>query len=203
MVISSPTAKKTILLDLEINFSEQEMLAKEEGVGKRRGWFRTDLARWPGHTILARVDTVHDQLATSSDIMDGILQDLDAPRRLNNNVETIGILGLDLLKHGLRVRSAQCHVLISGIEALGQIDLETLGSSNDDLTAAVLTQHLGEDEASGTGAEHEDRGTHFGGDFVETVGGAGGGLEEGGVDVGEVLDGEDAASYAERKRYVR
>lgn len=127
--------------------------------------------------------------------MNRILQDLDAPRRLNHDVEAIRILLLDLVEHGFRVRAAQRHILVRGVQALGQIDLETLWSGDDDVAPAVLAQHLREDEAGGAGAEHEDGGAHFGGDLVEAVGGAGGGLEEGGVDVGEVLDVEDAAGW--------
>ena len=61
------------------------------------------------------------------------------------------------------------------------------------MTAAVLAEHLGEHEAGGASAEHEDGRTHLGGDFVEAVGGAGSGLKEGSIYVREVLDVEDAA----------
>ena len=65
------------------------------------------------------------------------------------------------------------------------------------MAATVLAEHLGEDETSGSGAEHEDRRAELGRDLVETVGCAGGGLEQGGIDVGEVVDLEDFASGLE------
>lgn len=48
-------------------------------------------------------------------------------------------------------------------------------------------------ETGGAGAEHEDAGSQAGADFVETVAGAGSGLKEGRVDIGEVMDLEDLA----------
>jgi hypothetical protein len=162
---------------------------------RRRGL--TNLARWPTDPILVRIDAINHQFSSSPNIMDGILQDLHAARRLHHDIKAIRIFRLDLLEHRLRVRSAQGDVFVGGIEALGEVDLETLGGGDDDVAPAVLTQHLREDEAGGAGAEHEDRGTHLGGDLVKAVGGAGGGLQEGGVDVGEVLNGEDAAGWIE------
>lgn len=116
----------------------------------------TDLARRPVDTILVGVNAIDDQFATSPAIIDGILQDLDASRRLDHNVESVGIVSFDLFEHRFRILSAQGHILIGGVEVLGQIHLEALGGGDDDVTAAVLSQHLGEDEAGGTGAKHED-----------------------------------------------
>lgn len=51
-------------------------------------------------------------------------------------------------------------------------------------------------QTGGTGTEEKDAGAHLGSDLVETVSGAGGRLQQGGIDVGEVLDLEDTASYS-------
>ena len=132
--------------------------------------------------------------------MNRILQHLDTACRLHHDIKAIRILLLDLLIHGLRIRPTQRHIDIGGIEALGEIDLEPLRRGDDDMTAAILAQHLREHEPRGAGAEHEDRRAHLGCDLVEAVGGAAGGLEERRVHVGEVLDGEDAAGFMRKKK---
>ena len=82
-------------------------------------------------------------------------------------------------------------VFVGGVKGFCQVHFQTFGSGDDDFAATVLAKHLGEDEASRAGAEHENGRAHFWGDLVEAVGGAGGRLEESGVDVGEVFDLED------------
>jgi hypothetical protein len=169
---------------------------------------RTDLARWPADAVLTSVDAVDDELAAATTVVDGILENLDAAGGLDHDVEAVGVLLVKLLEHGLRVRSAQGQIGVGSIEFLGQFHLKPFGSDNDDVAAAVLTEHLGENEASRPGAEHEDGGSHLGGDLVQTVSSAGGRLEESGIDVGEILDGEDSAGCErererERKREVR
>ncbi len=122
-----------------------------------KGWKGlTDLARRPADTILVGIDAIDHQLPTPPTIMNRILQDLNTPRRLHHDIKSIRVLTLDLLEHRTRILPAQRHVFIRGVEALGQIDLEALRGGDDDMAAAVLTKHLGEDEAGGTGAEHED-----------------------------------------------
>lgn len=59
------------------------------------------------------------------------------------------------------------------------------------MAATVLAEHLGEDKTGWSGTEHENRGAELRGDLVEAVSGARGGLEEGGIDVREVVDLED------------
>ena len=63
------------------------------------------------------------------------------------------------------------------------------------MAATALAEHLRQHEAGWTGAEHEDRAAHLGRDLIKAMGGAGGGFEEGGVDVGEIFDVEDSAGY--------
>ena len=86
--------------------------------------------------------------------MDRILQNLHAPRRLNHDIEPVGIILLDLLEHGFRVRAAEGHVVVRGIQALGEVDLEALRRRDDDVTPAVLAQHLRQHEARRSRAEH-------------------------------------------------
>lgn len=99
----------------------------------------TDLAWWPADAILIRIHAIHHQLATSPAIMDRILQDLDAARRLNHDIESVRVFGFDLLEHGFRVRAAEGDVLVRRVEALSQIDLETLRRGDDDVAPTVLT----------------------------------------------------------------
>lgn len=63
------------------------------------------------------------------------------------------------------------------------------------MAAAILTQHLRQHEAGRASAQHEYGRAHFGGDLVETVCGAGRGLEKRGIDVGQVFDLEDTARW--------
>jgi hypothetical protein len=74
---------------------------------------------------------------------------------------------------------------------LGQIHLQTLRCGDHDLASSVHAEELGKDEAGRTGSEHEHGRTHLRGNLVETVGGAGGGLEKSSLNIGEVLDHKD------------
>ncbi len=71
--------------------------------------------------------------------MDRILQDLDAAGRLDHDIETVRVIGFELVEHGFRVGAAEGDVFVRRVEALGQIDLETLGRGDDDVAPAVLT----------------------------------------------------------------
>ena len=62
------------------------------------------------------------------------------------------------------------------------------------MASTVLAEHLREDETSGTGSEHENGGTELGGDLIEPVSGARSWFQEGGVNIGEVVDLEDLSS---------
>lgn len=62
---------------------------------------------------------------------------------------------LDLLELHLRIASAQLDVGIRRAQLLGQIHLQTLGSSDHDMRTTVVLEELREAETGGTGAEHE------------------------------------------------
>ena len=154
-----------------------------------------DLAWWPRDTVLVGIDAIHDELATSSDIVDRVLQNLDAAGGFNNDVESVWVLGLQFLELCLWVLTGQLDVFIRSIERLGQVHLETLRSSNNDVAAAVQTQQLSQDETRRSRTEHEHTGTHLGSYLVQTVGSAGSRLEKSGIDVAEVLDLEDSLGW--------
>lgn len=46
--------------------------------------------------FLARVHAVHHQLATTANIVDRIRENLDAASGLDNDIEAVGIVGLQL-----------------------------------------------------------------------------------------------------------
>lgn len=126
--------------------------------------------------------------------MDRVLENLHASRRLNYNVKPIRVLTLQLLELRSWVFPRQLYILVCSVERFREIHLQTLWRGYDDVAPAIQTQHLGQHEPRGASTEHEHGGAHFWCDFVQPMGGARGRLEEGGVDIGEILDLEDAAS---------
>lgn len=153
----------------------------------------TDLARGPADAVLIGIHTVHDELTTTTDVVDGVLENLDATGSLDDNVESVRVLALQLLKLNFGVGTRERNVFVTSTKLLGQIHLQTFGGSDNNVATAVLAQHLGEDKTGGTGTEHEDRGAHFGSNLVQSVCGARSGFQEGGINVAEVLDLEDTA----------
>lgn len=101
---------------------------------------------------------------------------------------------LEGLKLSLRVGAGKRNVLVGGIERFGKVHLQTFWSGDNNMGTAVVTEKLGKTETSRTGAEHEDGGAELRGNLFEAVAGAGSGLEEGSINVGEVVDLEDLAS---------
>jgi hypothetical protein len=153
----------------------------------------TDLARGPADAVLVSIHAVYDELTTTTDIVDRVLENLDATGGLNDNVEAVRVLALQLLKLNLRVGTRERDVFVTSIKLLGQIHLQTFGGSDNNVATAVLAQHLGEDKTGGTGTEHEDRGAHLRSNLVQSVCGTRSGFQEGGINVAEVLDLEDTA----------
>lgn len=115
-----------------------------------------------------------------------------------------------MLPLGSRVLSGQGDVSVGGIEALGQVDLGTFGGGDGQLRdtrvlpihghqryfqalLAGIVQELGHHEASGTGTDQKSVGTGLGGDLLQAVHGAGSGLDEGGIDIANVVDLEQLA----------
>lgn len=103
---------------------------------------------------------IDDESAAAANIVDGVLQNLDGSRSLNDcglsattprrsdcapkltDVETIRVISLQLVKLRAGVLARELDVGVGRIEALGQLHLETLGSRNSDLAASVLAQQL-------------------------------------------------------------
>src|SRR5436309_15587612 len=88
----------------------------------------TDLHRRPRHTVFTSINAIDDQFSTPAHIVDRILHDFDAPRRLDDNVESVWILALQLLELGRRVFPRKFDILVRRIERLGEIHLQALGS---------------------------------------------------------------------------
>jgi hypothetical protein len=69
------------------------------GEGSENGDLVTeDLAWWPGDTGRCAVDTIDDELTTTTDVVDGILEDLWGSGGFNDDVETVWVLLLKLLE---------------------------------------------------------------------------------------------------------
>lgn len=151
----------------------------------------TNLARGPADAVLIGIHAVHDELTATTDVIDRVFKNLDATSGLDDNVEPVWVLALQLLELNLRVGTGERNVFVTSTKLLGQIHLQTFGGSHNDVTTAVLAQHLGEDKTGGTGTEHEDRGAHLWSNLVQSVCGARSGFKEGGINVTEVLDLED------------
>lgn len=149
-----------------------------------------DLARWPCDAVLAAVHAVHDELSTSSDIVDGVLEDLDAAGSLDDNVEAVWVLGLQLLELRGWVLSGEGNVLIRSVEGFSQVHLETFRCSNDDVATTILAKQLCQHETRRSRTEHEHPRTHLGSNLVQTVGRTRRRFEQGGINVGKVLDVE-------------
>lgn len=99
-----------------------------------------------------------------------------------------------MFKLGLGVAPGKLNVNIGNIQLLGQVQLQSSGSGHDDVRGTIVTEELGETESSGSGTEHENGRTEFGGNLFETVSSARGRLKQGSIDVGEVVYLEDLAS---------
>lgn len=177
MVISSPTVKES---------------AHASNIGRR---FLTDLARGPADAVLVGIHAVHYEFTTTTDIVDRVFKNLDATGSLNDNVESVRVLALELLELNFGVGPRERNVFVSGTELLGQLHLQTLRGSNDNVATTILAQHLGEDKTGGTGTEHEDRRAHLGCNLVQSVCGARSGFKQGGIDVAEILDLENTAGW--------
>lgn len=136
---------------------------------------------------------VDDKLTATADVVDRIFQDLGGAGRLHDDIEAVRVVLFELGELHLRFAAGELDVVVGGIEALGQVHLETLGRGDGHVAATVMAHELGQHETGRAGAEHKDTGAEAGTDLVEAVASARGGLEEGGVDVGQVAELEDLA----------
>lgn len=113
---------------------------------------------------------------------------------LNDDVKSVRVVLLDLLKLGRRVGPGELDVNICGIQLLGQLHLQSLRGSNDDMGSTVMAEELGEAETSRSGTEHQNRGTELGSNLLESMSSARGWLKESGIDVGEIVNLKDLSS---------
>lgn len=173
-----------------------------------------DLGGRPRDARRAGVDAVAHELAAAAHVVDGVLEHLGAARRLHHDVEAVRVVLLDLLPLRRGVLARQGDVRVGGVEALGELDLGALGGGNGQLgDTRVLPvsgyqqidsplllgsyhghlQELSHHETSGTSSDQQGVGAGLGGDLLETVHGARSGLDQGGVDVADVVDLEELA----------
>ncbi|GAO51126.1 hypothetical protein G7K_5237-t1 [Saitoella complicata NRRL Y-17804] len=147
-----------------------------------------DLGRGPRDAGSVGVDTVYDELTTTADVVDGGLENGRGSGGFDDDVESVGVVFLDLVPLGGSVVAGEGDVDISSIELFRELHLVSGGGGKNDVTSSILLQELGKNETGGSSADHEDGGTEFGRDLLQPVCGARSGLEEGSVDVREVLD---------------
>lgn len=105
-----------------------------------------------------------------------------------HDVETVGVLLLQLLPLGVWVLPVKLDVLVTCLELLRDIHLDALVRGNDDPHRAVELQQLGEDEARGARADDQRLYAHWCIELIHSVYGAGCGLDKGSLFVGQVVD---------------
>ena len=87
---------------------------------------------------------VDDQCPPPAAVVDGVFENPGRARRLDDNVEAVGVVLLDLVKLRRRVGPGQLDVVICCVELLGQIQLESSRCGDGYLAAAVLAEELGQ-----------------------------------------------------------
>lgn len=97
------------------------------------------------------------------------------------------------LELSLWVGAGKRNVLVSSIERLGQVHLQTFRRSDNHMGSTVVLEKLGEAETSRASAEHEDGRAELRGNLFESVTSARSRLEESSIDIGEVVDLENLA----------
>lgn len=112
---------------------------------------------------------------------------------LHYNVKPVRVGLLDSLELDLGVASRKSNIFIGSIQLLGQIHLQTLGGCNDYMGATVVLEELGKAEPGRAGTKHENRRSELGSNLLQTVAGARRRLQEGSLDIAEVVDLEDFA----------
>lgn len=147
-----------------------------------------NLGRRPVNHGLVLVHAVDHDSSASPDVVDALLSKLLNTRRLDDNIESIWVVLLKLLPLRARVLPVQLDVLVSRVQLLRNIHLDTLVSSNNHAVSAVELQQLRENKTSRTSAEQKDVNADGRVELVQSVDGASGGFKEGGFLIGEVVD---------------
>lgn len=86
---------------------------------------------------------VNNQRPAPPAVVDGVLEHLDGARRLDDDVEAVGVVLLELGVLGLGVGARERHVRVGGLELLGERQLGAVGGRDGYLGAAVLAEELG------------------------------------------------------------
>lgn len=127
------------------------------GEGTKNGDLITkDLGWWPGNSSRAAVDTIDYELASTTNVVDSILENLSTSGSFNDNVEAIFVLILNLLELSFWVVTGKFDVDISSIKLLCEIHLKTTWCSEDNLASTILSEQLSENETSWSSTEHEN-----------------------------------------------
>lgn len=126
----------------------------------------TDLSRRPRDSNVAGVHAVHDELTATTNIVDRVFQDLLATGSFHDDIKAVWVVGLESVELSLGLFARQLNVLVSGTELLSQVHFQTLRGNDNDIATTVLTEHLGQNQTSGTGTEDQHRGAHLGSNLV-------------------------------------
>lgn len=156
-----------------------------------------DLARRPVDERLVRVDTVNHEGATSADVVNALIGKFLHTGRLDDDVKSVWVFLLERFPLRARVLAVELEVLVSALEILRDVHLDTLVRSDHDAVRAVELQQLRENQPGRASAEHEHFNADGWGELVKTVERACCGLEEGGILIREVLDFVELVLLAE------
>lgn len=180
---------------LDVELSSVEVLdSPTEAVELREGSDNLDLVakdprRGPVDLGVVVVDTVDHEGTTSSDVVNGSLGESLNTGALDNTVESVRVVLLELgplLFSLLTTSSLEPDVLVGAVELLGNVHLQTVVGSNDDLGSTVELEELSHTETGGTGTQQENLGTSLGLKLVDSVNGTTCGLEQSSLFVGDV-----------------
>lgn len=180
---------------LDVELSSVEVLdSPTKAVELREGSDNLDLVakdprRGPVDLGVVVVDTVDHEGTSSSDVVDGSLGESLNTGALDNTVESVRVVLLELgplLFSLLTTSSLEPDVLVGAVELLGNVHLQTVVGSNDDLGSAVELEKLSHTETGGTGTQQENLGTSLGLELVDSVNGTTCGLEQSSLFVGDV-----------------
>lgn len=86
---------------------------------------------------------INDQRPAPATIIDRVLQDLDRPRRLNDNIESVWVVLFELFKLCGRVRPRQLNVRVGCVKLPREVHLGATGCGDGYLGAAVEPEELG------------------------------------------------------------
>lgn len=108
---------------------------------------------------------------------------------------TVGVVLEELvpLLVGVVLVAVQVNVDVGSVNLTGNVHLHTGVSGKGELGSTVEAQKLGKEQTSGAGTDDEDVRADAELEHISTVNGTGCGLDEAGLDVGQVLDGVELA----------